>query len=77
LSALNRRGPRFSLDDVRDGKNPIRIRINQIKEILNQDPVTKMVNRRKLRWSAAPNCEGQQQKALASMGKMSRGVTEG
>lgn len=40
--------PRISLDDVGDEKNHIRIRNSRIREILNEQPVTKMVDRREL-----------------------------
>ena len=60
--------PRISLDDAGDEKNHTRIINTQIREILNQQPVTKMVNRRELRLYGAPNY-GWQQAALESMGE--------
>ena len=43
-------GSRISLNEFLGKKNLIRLRNNQIRGILNQDRVTKMVNRRKRRW---------------------------
>jgi hypothetical protein len=60
---------RITLDDAGDEKNLIRIRNSQIRGILNQDPVTNTIDRRKPLWFGAPNYEAWQQEALASMGK--------
>jgi hypothetical protein len=46
------------MDGFEDEKYLIRIRNNQIRGILNQEPISKMVDRRELIWFWAPNYEG-------------------
>ena len=63
--------PRISLDVDGAEKNLTRFRKGLIRGILNQNPVTKKGRQEGTKWFGAPNYEGWQQEALASMGKKS------